>query len=226
MAFTTRAAVVHQARRDVEGGLRLDRAGDVAGEHDALADALDPDVGIRQRLPDRGAQPVEVARHRDIETDDLLAVVVEEEHVGLSAGRADDVGAARRADHGVGDLRIGDQHVLDVARQVDDHRLADAERDETRAGVARRHGDDLLALIGCGRAAGSGQPERNTQGNKHRGADQRHFSHVSPLVLPLFRRRGRGDAETNDVDAVALATIVAGVGLVALRIDQAAQRQR
>ena len=118
--------------------------GDVAGQHDAPAQPLDADVGVRQRLPDRGAKPVEVAGDGDVEPDDLLAAVVEEEHVGLSDRRADDVGAPRRADHRIGDLRIGDQHVLHVARQVDDHRLADAERHEARAGVARGHLDHLL----------------------------------------------------------------------------------
>ena len=77
---------------------------------------------VRQRLLERRADAVEVARHRDIEADDLLAVGIEEEHVGLADRDADDVGAARGADDRVGDLRVGHQHVLDVARQVDDHR--------------------------------------------------------------------------------------------------------
>jgi len=55
---------------------------------------------------------------------------------GLPYGRPDDVGAPRRAHDRVGDLGIGDQHVLDVARQIDHHRLADAERDEARVGIA------------------------------------------------------------------------------------------
>ena len=162
-----------------------------AGQHDALAQALDPDVGVRQRLPDRGAQPVEVARHRDVEADDLLAVVVEEEHVGLADRGADDVGAPRRADHRIGDLRIGDQHVLDVARQVDHHRLADAERNETRAGVARRHLDRPAGRGSAARARGRWrEPERDDQGHQQCGADQRRFAHVrSPRLSLLFRRR-------------------------------------
>ena len=84
----------------------------------------------------RRADAVEVARDRDVEAGELLAVGVEEEDVGLSDRDADQVGAARRAHHRVGDLRIGDQHVLDVARQVDHHGLADAERHRLARGVA------------------------------------------------------------------------------------------
>ena len=51
---------------------------------------------------------------------ELPAFGVEEIDVGLADRDADDVGAARRADHRVGDLGIGHQHVLDVAGQVDD----------------------------------------------------------------------------------------------------------
>ena len=67
---------------------------------------------------------------------DLPAFGVEEEDVGLADRDADQVGAPRRAHDRVGDLGIGDQHVLDVARQVDHDRLADAERDELRRLVA------------------------------------------------------------------------------------------
>ena len=91
-------------------------------------------------LLQRRADAVEVARHRDVEAGDLLAFGVEEVNVGLADLDADDVGAARRADDRVGDLRIGDQHVLDVARQIDHHRLADAERHEARL---RLRADDL-----------------------------------------------------------------------------------
>ena len=103
---------------------------------DAVADAFDLDVGVRQRLLQRGAHAVEVARDRDVVGRDLLAGGIEEDDVGLADRGADDVGALRRADHGVGDLRIGDQHILDVARQVDHDRFADAERQEARVHLA------------------------------------------------------------------------------------------
>ena len=123
---------------------------DRAGQHDAVADAFDADVGVRQHLLQRRAHAVEVARHRDVEAGDLPAFGVEEKDVGLADRDADHVGAARRAHHRVGDLRIGDQHVLDVARQVDHHRLADAERHEARARIAsRRRWIDAPAPARC-----------------------------------------------------------------------------
>ena len=83
-------------------------------------------------LLQRGAHAVEVALDRDVIGGDLLAGGIEEHDVGLADRGADDVGALRRTDHRIGDLGIGDQHVLDVARQVDDDGLADAERQEAR----------------------------------------------------------------------------------------------
>ncbi len=89
------------------------------------------------------AHAVEVALNRDIVGRHLLAVGVEEHDVGLTDGFADDVGALRRADDGVGDLGIGDQHILDVTRHIDDDRFADAERQKTclrRPAGRGRHG--------------------------------------------------------------------------------------
>ena len=119
-----------QPRRDVAGLLGLDRARHRAGQQHAFADAFDVDA--RQALPQRCADAVEVALDRDVVGGDLLAVAVEEHDVGLADVAADDIGALRRADHGVGDLGIGDQHVLGLARQVDDHGFAGAERKEAR----------------------------------------------------------------------------------------------
>ena len=111
---------------------------DAARQHDAVADAVDAHVRVRQQLLQHRAHAVEVARDRDVEAGDLPAVGVEEIDVGLADRDADQVGAARRAHDRVGDLRLRDQHVLDVARQVDHHRLADAELHEARRGIASR----------------------------------------------------------------------------------------
>jgi hypothetical protein len=72
---------------------------------------------------------------------------------------ADDISAPRRADHGVGDLGIGDQHVLDVARKIDDHRFADAEREGARAEIACGDRDRLRLRVirQLGRAGGTRQ---------------------------------------------------------------------
>ena len=60
---------------------------DVAGQHDAFAEPLDADVESGQRLLERRAQAVEVARHRDVEAGDLPAVGIEEIDVGLADRR-------------------------------------------------------------------------------------------------------------------------------------------
>ena len=123
------------------------------GQHDAVADALDLDIGVRCDLPERGAHAVEVAGDGDVIGGDLAAGGVEEHDVGLADRGADDIGALRRADHGVGDLGIADQHVLDLARQVDHDRLADAERQEARvhgAGRRGRHGGRWRGAIVAG----------------------------------------------------------------------------
>jgi hypothetical protein len=44
-------------------------------------------------LLDHRADAVEIARHRDVETGDLLAIGIEEKDVGLALLDADDVGA-------------------------------------------------------------------------------------------------------------------------------------
>ena len=117
-----------QARGEIAGLLGLDRARYRAGQDDAVADAFD--LNSRQRPPERGTHAIQIALDRDVIGRDLLAVGIEEHDVGLADRRADDVGALRRAHHGVGDLGIGDQHVLNVARQIDNHGFSDAERQE------------------------------------------------------------------------------------------------
>ena len=41
------AAVIDQTRSDIEGLLRLDRARNIAEQHDSLAQPLDPDIAAR-----------------------------------------------------------------------------------------------------------------------------------------------------------------------------------
>ena len=137
-----------QPRRDLAGLLGLDRRGHGAGQDDAVADALDLDAG--QGLLQRGAHAVEVTLDRDVVGSDLLAVGIEKHDVGLADRAADDIGALRGTNDGIGDLRVGDQHVLDVAWQVDDHGLADAERQE--AHLDRTDGrcrNRILLGLGC-----------------------------------------------------------------------------
>ena len=89
-------------------------------------------------LLQRGAHAIEVAGDGDVIGRDLLARRIKEHDVGLADGCADDIGALGGADDGVGDLRIGNQHILDVARQVEHDGFADPERNRSAHSSAHR----------------------------------------------------------------------------------------
>jgi len=99
-----------------------------------IAQALGLNSRRRQHLFQRRAYAVEIALDRDVVGGELLAVGAKEYDVGLTDRRADNISAMRRANDGVCNLRIGDQHILDVIRQIDHDGFADAERQETHLG--------------------------------------------------------------------------------------------
>ena len=202
MPLTTLAAVADQPRRrDRRPAATPAALATAARQHHAVADAFDADVGVGHGLLERGAHAVEVARDRDVETGDLPAVGVEEEDVGLPDGDADHVGAARGADHGVGDLGIGDQHVLDVARQVDHDRFADAERNEARGGLACRHLDHRRARVGRDHRHAPAQGPAPATIAASAAARINVLLGMSPVPLDAsFRRRHRAHAKANHVD--------------------------
>src|SRR5262249_5419327 len=119
---------------------------------------------------------------------------------GLTYLHADDVGPPRGADDRVGEVGISDEHVFDVARQIDHDRFADTERNKLGACFAAHDLDHCRALLagngrcgnGCGTrrrrrrahasvggrcAAGRGEPEGGNQSDQQGGADQRHVPH-------------------------------------------------
>ena len=167
-----------QARGDVIGLLRVGRVCRRAGEHDAIADAFDADVGIRQRPLECGAHAIQVARHGDVEAGDLPAVGIEEEDIGLPDLDADHVNAARGADHRIGDIGIGHQHVLDVGRQVDGDRFADTEPDGARGRFARRNLDHRRVRVGTGRRSRRRQAGGEDQSRQRGVADRCPSRHV------------------------------------------------
>ncbi len=119
---------IEQPARNGKSGLRIHRCIRRACQDHAIGtERFDPDIAIRNRLADRIADAVQVAFHREVEARNLAAFGVEKEDAGLADLDTDHVGAASRADDGIGNGGIGDKDVLGVARQVDDHRLADAE---------------------------------------------------------------------------------------------------
>ena len=167
------------------------RLGDVvlrqrgAGEHDAVGrrrrGMTDFDLDVRarnvagdggfERVADVGAR----LAHLDVEHGDVVAGAVEEEDVGVAAGDALDDGAGLGAHHRGRDGRLADDHLADIGRQVDDHRLVDVERD--RLGDAQRVVGDLevgLARRACAAAA----PSTSAAAQRERRAAPRQASAV------------------------------------------------
>ena len=103
----------------------------------------------------------------------MLARGIEEYDVGLTYRRADDIGALRGADDGVGNFGIRDQHILDVARQVDHEGFADAQRKKARIHRAiggQRRRDPVVAREE--RRQGRIDRQRG-DGRKRHGADHK-----------------------------------------------------
>ncbi len=114
----------------------------------------------------------------------MLARGIEEHDIGLTDRCANDIGALRRADHGGRNLRIGDQHILDVARQIDHDGFADAKREEARIhlsiGGNRRQG----AIVARHDGRQSRIKRQRRDGRKRQGADQE--SPDRSLISPAF----------------------------------------
>ena len=127
-----------EPRGEVVGLLGFDLARHRSGQHDAIAEPLDANVPLGDALADGRADAIEIARDGDVVSGNLLAGSIEEYDVCLTDRSADDIGALGGADDGIGDLGIGDQYVLDVARQVDDDRFADAKGERARIHLAGR----------------------------------------------------------------------------------------
>jgi hypothetical protein len=114
---------------DVGRLLRLRARRHDAGHQDRIAGRPDLQNRVRQRAPEGLAQDVEVAADRDLERRDLAAVGVHDEDRGGAVLDADQEELAGRAHDGVRDLRVGDEDLLRVPRQVDDERTADRKVD-------------------------------------------------------------------------------------------------
>ena len=108
----------------------------------------------------------------DVEGQNLLALGVEEEGVGLAhlGGQQED--AARRAHHRIDDIRIGDQHIARVGIELHDRRLVERQGQALMGGAAAGgNGDHLrIGLIQRGGGQGSGNGKR--RGERQSQADQ------------------------------------------------------
>ena len=133
-----RFAAPHQHVGDLRRAGRVERRIDGAGQHDVVVDQLDLDVRRRDEALDVFLDAGGIALDGEVEADDLLAARAEDEDVGLADRLAEEIDAARRARHCVGDGRIGDEYVVGVGRQVDDDGLVQSELDV----LGCRHGAD------------------------------------------------------------------------------------
>ena len=121
----------------------------------------------------------DVAADRHFDRRDLAAVGGEGEDRRLAVGDRGDIEAPRRADHGVGDLRIADEDFGGVLRQIDDDRAADAELQRLPR-FARR--DD----IGVGRGAVARQRDlRREGGQRRREGDRRRDQAREAVAYPF-----------------------------------------
>ena len=224
------AAGPQQAAGDILGLLRLLRTGYAAGEDDAVADALHGDVGIGQNLMNGLADAVEVADDRNVETGDLLALGIEEVHVGLAHRAADEECAPRRPHHGVGDLGIGDQHILDVARQIDNDRFADPKGHRLGLIVA---GGDMDGLRGrrVEHDIARKRPRHQARGDEkrresRRRSDRSRSRHIIPSA-PSVPGSGRAHAEAHGIDGLLVVVcIILALGSARAGIADTAQRER
>ena len=79
-----------------------------------------------------------IAADHQFEMGDLAVAGAEQEDVGLTDAHADQVDLPVVAHDGVRDRRIGYQDVADILRQVDHHRLVEAEIDDPPLDLAHR----------------------------------------------------------------------------------------
>ena len=99
-------------------------------------DRVDGDLGARDGAVDQVLQGRQILGDLEVERQDLAALGVEEEDVGLPELAGEQIGGVLGAHDGVDDVRIADEHV-GGSGQADDDRLVEADADELRR--AGRH---------------------------------------------------------------------------------------
>ena len=137
-----RFAARHEDRSQVGRALGVERRLHGSGEHDVVVEQFDGDVGARNEPLQIIFQTGNVALDDEIETDDLLAVRTKDEDIRLAHALAEQIDAPRCARDSIGNGRVGDQDIISVGGQIDDHRLVEAELYVLASAV----GDDLRIL--------------------------------------------------------------------------------
>ncbi len=132
------------------GARRILRRANCAGHDDVVGNDLDIDVGVRDEALDIGLQSGNVAFDLEVEAHDLLPIGAEDEDIGLADRLAEEIDAARGARHGIGHLRIGNENIMRIRRQVDHQRLVEPKF-QRALGAETDNGHDTVGAVGPGR---------------------------------------------------------------------------
>jgi hypothetical protein len=184
----------HEALGDVDRLLGLKHGIGLAGQNDRVADADRADLRMRQRRGESLLQQAGLAADLHLQRRDLAPVGIERHDRGRAVRDADHEELARSAHHRVGDGRIGDEHLLGVARQVDHDRTPDAHLDRPRhhavvgAGLHARarhalEGNGVASALRARRAAGGGGGDERGESGVQDALCGVHGSH--PHFLPM-----------------------------------------
>ena len=138
------------------------------------------DAGIGQEAVERFLQRTQVALNPQIKIQDELAISVKEESIGLPDRNTEQIGPARRPDHGLDDFGIGDEDIDSIDRQIDHGRLAQRQKQALGNRTIARFADiDLhrIAALAAGRLRQRGRSHRQS-GEQEQGADH----HLKPQL--------------------------------------------
>ena len=137
-----------ELRGDLRGAVGIDGRAHRAGQHDGAAGDLAVHVRARNEAGQQLIERRQVGADRDLERQDLLAVLVEEEGVGLAGLLGDQEHPVGGLHDGVEHARVGDQHVLQRDGELHDDRATDAEVDPLRQRERRIAGNAQHRIAG------------------------------------------------------------------------------
>jgi hypothetical protein len=132
--WTPAIGTLHEAFRYIAGALRVFDRIDGSSQDDRIVDRPRGD----RRGRHRGAQNLpklvntNFAADAELQVFDLAALLIQSNDACLAGIHADDIELARRTDHGVGDLRVGNEDFRRVLGQLDNAGHAHFQRDPPR----------------------------------------------------------------------------------------------
>ncbi|MNL06093.1 hypothetical protein D3C87_1267200 [compost metagenome] len=154
------AAPRDEGARDLGGAVGFGRTGGRAGQDDAVVDGFGAHVHARRHAAERVLKRAGPGVHADPQGQNGATRGVQEDSVRLAPRQTDDGDAARRMQHGLGDPRIGHDHVARIRRKVD--RKGGPAR---QVDHPRRRGGDLGLGVRQRRRGGAAQPQQRGAGH-------------------------------------------------------------